>query len=218
MDQSQTKGILTKAKVLIFSGGAMLLVAVYALANARTASANTSDINNFTARYGFTSGTRIDPNSHCNVCHTSIPSLNAYGSAYRSNGRSGSGLAAIESADSDGDGFSNLTEINALTFPGDAADHPAPPTATRVPPTATQVPPTATPLPPTATQVPPTATQAPPTATRTPAATRYTFGYLPTPSDPYTGSYRRQHVRSPNSDRSRNSYGNPHDGTQNNPG
>ena len=151
MDQSHTKGILTKAKVLIFSGGAMLLVAVYALANARTASANTSDINNFTARYGFTSGTRIDPNSHCNVCHTSIPSLNAYGSAYRSNGRSGSALAAIELADSDGDGFSNLTEINALTFPGDAADHPAPPTATRVPPTATQVPPTATPLPPTAT-------------------------------------------------------------------
>ena len=30
MDQSHTKGIITKAKVLIFSGGVMLLVAVYA--------------------------------------------------------------------------------------------------------------------------------------------------------------------------------------------
>jgi hypothetical protein len=40
--------------------------------------------------------------------------------------------APIESADSDGDGFTNIAEINAKTFPGDAASKPAtpPPTAT----------------------------------------------------------------------------------------
>lgn len=109
---------------------------------------------------------RIDS---CSLCHTgSIPSLNPYGAAYNSAGRSPAALAAIESSDSDGDGFSNLVEITSLTFPGSSTDRPVSATATNVPPTATAVPPTATAIPATVTGVPPTATNPAPTVTGVP--------------------------------------------------
>ncbi|AFV22606.1 hypothetical protein Mpsy_0395 [Methanolobus psychrophilus R15] len=41
--------------------------------------------------------------------------------AYAASGRD---FASIEALDSDGDGFTNLEEINTLTFPGDPADYP----------------------------------------------------------------------------------------------
>jgi hypothetical protein len=138
-------------------------------------SANSSDIALAESTYPNIVGSRIDT---CVLCHTSsIPSLNPFGAAYKSNGRgSAASLHAIEGIDSDGDGFTNLQELTALTFPGNASDKPVvaatatrvPPTATKVPPTATRVPPTATGVPPTATRVPPTATGVPPTATRVP--------------------------------------------------
>ena len=70
-------------------------------------------------QYPQITGTRLDS---CTLCHTSVPSRNAYGSAWRNNGRS---FLAIEGLDSDGDSFSNIDEIDALTFPGDAGDFPA---------------------------------------------------------------------------------------------
>jgi hypothetical protein len=50
--------------------------------------------------------------------------LNSYGKAYNTNGRSLSALKSIENLDSDGDGYSNKIEIDALRFPGDASDDP----------------------------------------------------------------------------------------------
>ncbi len=71
--------------------------------------------------------TRIDA---CLLCHVnSNPSLNStrnnYGKAYSDHNYD---FAAIESLDSDTDGYTNLAEITALTFPGDATDKPAPTT------------------------------------------------------------------------------------------
>ena len=58
----------------------------------------------------------------CTVCHgTSGGSRNAYGSAYSSNGHS---FSAIQNLDSDNDGFTNLAEITAGTFPGNASSTP----------------------------------------------------------------------------------------------
>jgi hypothetical protein len=57
----------------------------------------------------------------CTVCHgTAGLPLNPYGSAYLA-----SGFAAIELLDSDVDTFSNKIEIDAGTFPGNAASIPA---------------------------------------------------------------------------------------------
>ncbi|MEW6585029.1 MAG: choice-of-anchor D domain-containing protein [Nitrospirota bacterium] len=75
-------------------------------------------LSQFNTRYG-TSGTVLNT---CSVCHTTAPALNSYGSAYRSNSHN---FATIEPLDSDGDGFSNIAEINARTFPGNASSVPA---------------------------------------------------------------------------------------------
>ena len=78
------------------------------------------------------SGTALDS---CTLCHTGSPSgsnLNSYANAYAANGYN---FAAIEALDSDGDGFSNIAEINARTFPGDPASKPA--ASDTTPPTVT---------------------------------------------------------------------------------
>lgn len=63
--------------------------------------------------------TRLDT---CDLCHIgSNYAVNAYGRDYNRNRRS---FTAIEGMDSDGDGFTNLAEIQALTFPGRADDFP----------------------------------------------------------------------------------------------
>ncbi len=52
--------------------------------------------------------------------------LNPYGIAYKtSGGRNATAIKAIEASDSDGDGYSNKIEIDALRFPGDANDDPS---------------------------------------------------------------------------------------------
>ena len=125
-----------------------------------------------------TANTRLDD---CAVCHPGgrTSRLDPYGQAFDAQHAAGKSvqdsLLAIESLDSDGDGWTNIQEIRALTFPGLPADHPtgsptptptAPPTKTP-PPTAT--PPSGTPVP-TRTSLPtstPTFTQ-PPTTTPTP--------------------------------------------------
>lgn len=77
----------------------------------------------------------------CQLCHTSIPAKNAFGADYKSHGHN---FQAIEALDSDGDGFSNLAEIQAGTWPGDPSDKPSAPTPTAVAPTPT---PTTVPVP-----------------------------------------------------------------------
>lgn len=55
--------------------------------------------------------------SKCKVCHEmAAPKLNYYGMDYQKNN---SDFKVIEPFDSDGDGVSNIDEINQETFPGE---------------------------------------------------------------------------------------------------
>ncbi len=91
-----------------------LLACVFALPVYATSSYKSA----FEAAYPAAAGSRIDA---CALCHSSVPARNSYGEAFKS---AGFDFKAIEAADSDGDGFANLAEITALTFPGTAADNP----------------------------------------------------------------------------------------------
>ncbi len=92
----------------------------------------------FNGVYG-TEGTRLDT---CNTCHYTGRSTNPYGTHLKSeisrvmnpeaealtdeqflNALRGA-LRGIEELDSDDDGYSNVAEIRARTFPGDPGDHP----------------------------------------------------------------------------------------------
>jgi hypothetical protein len=131
----------------------VLVATIVLFTKLTTTSAAPGDLSSAEAQFLVMVGSRIDT---CSLCHLgSPPALNSFGADYKSHGRNAAALVAIENLDSDGDGFTNLQEIQALTFPGDATDHPvaASPTPTSAP---TQVPPTATKVPPTATKVPPT--------------------------------------------------------------
>ncbi len=83
----------------------------------------TSFRNTYNATYGVT-GSRID---NCTLCHPGgdTGSLNSYANAYANAGHN---FKTIESYDSDGDGYTNLQEIAAKTYPGDASDKPTPTT------------------------------------------------------------------------------------------
>jgi len=124
----------------------VLLLTVVALAKS-------SYLNDFNNVYS-TENTRLDS---CDHCHPGgrTSRLDAYGDDMMVEHKKGlswrESIIAIESFDSDGDGWTNLEEINALTFPGDANDKPnGTPSPT---PTPTSIPsPTATPPDPTPTE------------------------------------------------------------------
>jgi hypothetical protein len=94
------------------------------------ADAKSTDLANFTDTYGELAI------SNCSLCHPgyNTKSLNEYATAYKGNGRSMAALTLIESHDSDQDKFTNIAEINAQTYPGDAAS--IPDVAANVPPVA----------------------------------------------------------------------------------
>jgi hypothetical protein len=117
------------------------LVAALAWA-AYSAHQNDQDIANFLQVYPFARSTKLDdcslchPGSpdnksgSCDYCHVtylekheSVP-LNPYGQAYLNAGRDQQALRDIEDFYSDGDGYTNLFEIQALAFPGDPRDYP----------------------------------------------------------------------------------------------
>jgi hypothetical protein len=146
----------------LFVLGALLLVPILVaiLDNSQQVRAYSSYLTAVENQYPGTINSRID---NCQLCHPSGGyTLNAYAQDYANNGHS---LTAIEQLDSDLDGFKNIVEINALTYPGDKNDHPAA-QATQTP-ARTTVPPSVTP---TSTRIA-TATPGPAsTATATPAA------------------------------------------------
>lgn len=113
----------------------LLLVFAVALVGVPEVVAKSSYLSDFNAMYG-TANTRLDT---CDTCHVpGSKALNPYGTDYGNNGHN---FVTIEPLDSDSDTYSNIIEINARTFPGDASDYPAPtptPTPTPTPaPTAT---------------------------------------------------------------------------------
>ncbi len=70
----------------------------------------------------------------CQWCHYSygydgsgniIETLNSYGKDYLVTGRNAAAVTAIDSLDSDGDGYTNAEEISANRFPGDPEDDPS---------------------------------------------------------------------------------------------
>ncbi|MCH8061497.1 MAG: hypothetical protein IH861_03235 [Chloroflexi bacterium] len=89
-------------------------------------------LDTFNLVYG-TEGSRLDT---CETCHTSRKVTNAYGYDLKP-AFEGKKLTAaeameqlqvmiktIEELDSDGDGYSNIEEVTARTFPGNPDDHP----------------------------------------------------------------------------------------------
>ena len=86
----------------------------------------TTDFNDY---YGTNGTDRGSTMGSCITCHVNPDGkggINSYGNHYKSYGRN---FAAIEALDSDGDGFSNIDEISADTWPGNAGSRPAPPTS-----------------------------------------------------------------------------------------
>lgn len=101
------------------------MLAVLAIAGAPLGvQARSSYLSTFNTTYG-TANTKLDS---CGTCHASSTSTwNAYGNDVKANIASGisKALSIVEPLDSDGDKFSNLDEINALSLPGDPKDVPA---------------------------------------------------------------------------------------------
>jgi len=103
--------------VLISLVGAVLIASgVVMIVSPEPVLARTNDLTAAVSRYPQIDNTDLDS---CSLCHGSSYSLNPYGSDYDTYG-----FAGIENIDSDGDGFLNIDEINALTEPGDENDHP----------------------------------------------------------------------------------------------
>ena len=69
----------------------------------------------------------------CQWCHYSykydasgniLDTMNTYGKAYHDYGRNAAAIRAIENLNSDGDGYTNIEEINANAYPGNPDDYP----------------------------------------------------------------------------------------------
>jgi hypothetical protein len=140
-----------RPKLIMILGIILVVSLVAARAWSAYYHAGESDAPKFLAAYPDKAGSKLD---QCNTCHTGgsyvsggktttlgscqwchykygydksgdiTATLNQYGKDYRTNGRTAAALKAIESIDSDGDGFTNVQEINALTFPGNPSDYP----------------------------------------------------------------------------------------------
>lgn len=112
---------------------------------------------------------------NCQICHAggiADGPINFFADDFYEN-QHPSKIANIEDVDSDGDGFTNLEELVAHTFPGDPNDFPEGLPASALTPTATPTP--------TRTETPTPTTTPSPTITPTPTAT-YTPTNSPTPT------------------------------------
>ena len=166
LKRKQKDDRITQIRLILSLVGMLTLpVIIIMLSKIETVRAKSDDLNSAIAKYPHINNTTIDS---CNLCHTSNPpDLNPYGQAYLDNGRSTSAFGAIENIDSDGDGYTNIIEINALTFPGNPASFPSNATAT---PTRT----------PTQTRTPTLTQTKTPTLTRTSTPTTNPFTSTPT--------------------------------------
>jgi PGF-CTERM protein len=99
---------------------AVILLVIIMLLGSPIVSARPAYLDAFNQQYD-TEGTKLDACITCHINPSGGGTRNPYGIAYAASGRD---FASIEGLDSDGDGFTNLEEINALTFPGDPVDYP----------------------------------------------------------------------------------------------
>jgi len=109
---------------LIIFGIALLTFAASDAANAK--GNYTTDFNNYYGTDGTDRGTTM---GSCITCHVGLDGkggINSYGNHWKAYARN---FGAVETLDSDGDGFSNIDEIIVDTWPGDAGSQPAPPTS-----------------------------------------------------------------------------------------
>jgi hypothetical protein len=106
-------GVVAVSSALLSAAGFTLLVS--------PAQSTPEYMSQFNAKYG-TRGAKLDS---CLTCHTQqsggVENVNSYGTDF---GAANHDFGAIEGKDSDGDGFSNLDEIKADTFPGNKDDNP----------------------------------------------------------------------------------------------
>ena len=82
---------------------------------------------NFLDVYPQAAGTRLADTARCSLCHSGndgTHAANPYRAGWVANGKDFV-AGSFEDDDSDGDGFTNRQEIDALTFPGDPNDRPA---------------------------------------------------------------------------------------------
>jgi hypothetical protein len=99
-----------------------LVVFLVTMGLAINAFANDGYYGEFNAFYGTSGPASYQPVlGSCLTCHTSGSTRNPYGVAWRNNNYN---FATIEPLDSDGDGFTNIAEIDAGTFPGDPNSKP----------------------------------------------------------------------------------------------
>jgi hypothetical protein len=135
MEHNQSTFRRTRWPALFLGGMLMVLAAAMAfLTQPGPARAKGSYLAAARAQYPHIVGTALDS---CTLCHTNVPARNLYGEDFKTHGHS---FVAIEALDSDGDGYSNITEINALSFPGDARSVPASTPTSTPSPTATTTP------------------------------------------------------------------------------
>ena len=83
----------------------------------------TTAFNNYYGTFGAEGGTTMGTCTTCHINPDGKGGQNPYGNHYKAYARN---FAAIEPLDSDGDGFSNIDEIIADTWPGDAGSAPGP--------------------------------------------------------------------------------------------
>jgi hypothetical protein len=106
----------------------LMVVLASLVIGATSAYAQPSYLSSFQSTYPTAAATL----GQCVLCHIDPAGggpTNPFGTDYGNNGHS---FPAIEQLDSDGDGFTNIVEIQALTWPGDPTSHPTtpPPPAT----------------------------------------------------------------------------------------
>ena len=142
---------MKRSHALVALGAFIFVFAAVSVATAAYQHAGESDAPNFLLAYPSMAGTKLDS---CTLCHTGgsytssgktttlgscqwchykygydksgdiTATLNPYGKDYLAQGRNVAAFKAIETKDSDGDGFTNIVEINAVRYPGDATDDP----------------------------------------------------------------------------------------------
>ena len=111
-----------------------LLALAFVIGTIATAYAVSEYLDRFRTTYPATTYPEATAIASCSLCHTNVPTRNPYGMAFAAAGHS---FTSIESADSDGDGFTNIQEITAGTYPGDSNSKPSTPPPDTTAPTVT---------------------------------------------------------------------------------